>query len=62
METKWCCSKCGALLGVDDGKQVAIRYKEAQYLVGGTDYAVTTVCRQCHTLNSTGSPNEANER
>lgn len=51
MEWKWHCSECETLLGVERGVRLHLRYKQAQYIVGGSDYNVTAVCRNCSTVN-----------
>lgn len=51
MEREWRCRKCRTLLGVECGRRLHLRYKQAQYLVDGDDYCVVAVCRNCTTVN-----------
>ena len=51
MEGKWRCEKCGALLGVEHGRHMCLRYKQAQYVVKGGDCSIIAVCRKCSTVN-----------
>ena len=51
MEKKWHCKKCETVLGVEHGTRLDLRYKQAQYIVGGSDYDVIAVCRKCSTVN-----------
>lgn len=48
MKHEWRC-KCGKLLGVIDSGRIHIRFTRGyQYMVG---FPVSTVCRDCGTLN-----------
>ena len=51
MHEEWRCEQCDALLGKEQGESLHLRYKQRQYVVDGGDYRVTTVCRNCSTLN-----------
>lgn len=50
---EWRCRSCGLLLGVAQGREIEIRYKDARYLVDG---AVRTCCRRCGETNVRGCP------
>ena len=50
MEREWRCKQCDTLLGVERGAQMLLRYKQAQY-VGGGEYTVTAICRNCSATN-----------
>jgi RNase P subunit RPR2 len=41
---EWRCWKCDTLLGVEEGGELHLKYKEAQYHVRG---AVKATCRRC---------------
>jgi hypothetical protein len=43
-ERKWWCPRCGALLGIERGGEVELKYKVALYRVRGT---VEATCRRC---------------
>jgi hypothetical protein len=48
MKKEWRC-KCGKLLGIFEGGRLHIRFARGyQYMVG---FPVSTVCRDCGTLN-----------
>ena len=51
MQREWRCSECNSLLGVENGAHLHLRYKRAQYVVGGGDYNVMAVCRNCSAIN-----------
>lgn len=51
MKKEWLCEKCETLLGVEHGARLHLRHKQAQYIVGGRDYSVIAVCRNCATAN-----------
>jgi len=51
MEREWRCKECDTLLGVERGARLHLRYKQAQYVVDGEDYAVLAICRNCSTVN-----------
>jgi RNase P subunit RPR2 len=51
MEREWRCKKCNTLLGVERGARLHLRYKQAQYVVDGSDFNVLAVCRNCSTVN-----------
>lgn len=49
MEQEWRCTQCGKLLAVMRGDRLHIRLaRRNEYLVG---FPVTSVCRNCGTLN-----------
>lgn len=58
MEKEWRCKKCNTLLGAEQGSRLHLRYKQAQYIVGGEDYNVIAVCRNCSTVNEKCSGTE----
>jgi phage FluMu protein Com len=58
MEREWRCKKCDRLLGVEHGPRLHLRYKQAQYVVVGTDYNVIAVCRNCSTVNERNGTQE----
>jgi RNase P subunit RPR2 len=41
---QWRCPGCGNLLGVRNGTEIEVRYKDARYVVTG---AVRAHCRRC---------------
>lgn len=51
MEVEWRCKECDTLLGVRTGARLHLRYKQAQYIVDGSDFSVIAVCRSCFTVN-----------
>ncbi|MFH1689271.1 MAG: hypothetical protein ABIE42_03430 [Candidatus Eisenbacteria bacterium] len=49
MEQEWRCTRCDKLLAVVRGERLHIRFARGhEYLVG---FPVTSVCRNCGTLN-----------
>ena len=58
MEKEWRCKECETLLGVDRGARLYLRYKQAQYVVDGSDYSVIAVCRNCSTVNERVKPED----
>lgn len=59
-ETEWRCTCCGALLGIERGSSVELKYKQTTYLVERG--LVTTRCRRCGTgsrLDQTARSKEA---
>ena len=57
-ESEWRCRRCGALLGVERGGRLHLKYKTAQFMVRGS---VIAVCRRCSELNETESPRTRQE-
>ncbi len=45
---QWRCSSCALLLGMRNGSEIEVRYKDARYVVSG---AVRATCRRCGTEN-----------
>ncbi len=41
---QWRCPGCGLLLGVRNGSEIEVRYKDSRYVVSGT---VRATCRRC---------------
>lgn len=54
MEVEWRCRRCGTLLGIVSGDRLHLRYKDAQYIVCGTDPEVIAVCRSCKSVDEWG--------
>ena len=53
VETKqWRCPGCGLLLGMRNGREMEIRYKDARYVVAGM---VRATCRRCGRETSTAT-------
>lgn len=48
-ERPWRCCACRALLGIERGQHLHLRYKTAEFIISGL---VTTTCRRC------GAPND----
>lgn len=60
MEVEWRCARCGKLLGVFEDERLHIRFSRGhEYLVG---FPITTVCRNCHTLNEVLEPDNKEDR
>jgi hypothetical protein len=58
----WHCEECERLLGKDCGSGLELRYKEARFLVRGTDYTVIAACPRCSSNNERGRhAREANQ-
>ncbi len=51
-ESRWMCSDCGTLLGIKRDGVLHVRYKEAQYVIGGVSAIVTSACRHCGAINA----------
>ncbi len=51
MEVEWRCKRCSTLLGIVSGNRLYLRYKDAQYIVCGTDPEVIAVCRTCKSVD-----------
>jgi RNase P subunit RPR2 len=51
MEKEWRCKDCNTLLGVERSPRIHLRYKQAQYIIDGTNYSVMAVCRKCSAVN-----------
>lgn len=49
--TEWRCQECNTLLGVERTPRLILRHKQVLYVVGGADYTVTAVCRNCSAVN-----------
>lgn len=58
MKREWRCKKCNTLLGVEQGVRLHLHYKQAQYIVDGTDYNVIAVCRGCSSINERNGTQE----
>ena len=58
---EWRCSRCGALLGVEQRGKIHLKYKAVQFVVEGS---ITTECRRCaeqNQIESNHPPPPANE-
>lgn len=51
MARPWRCSKCKALLGINESGSLSVRHKKAQYIIDGKEFKITTACRRCAQLN-----------
>ena len=53
---EWRCGSCRALLGVQRGRAIHVRYKDAEYLVTGS---VVAICRRCGARSTARSDADA---
>jgi hypothetical protein len=51
LPANWRCMNCSGKLGVKDGTCLVVKYKDLQWVVDGSDFNVTILCRHCSTLN-----------
>lgn len=49
MGREWRCKDCGKLLGVMEGANLILRYKEMEVVV--TEGRITAVCPKCHRIS-----------
>lgn len=61
MRQEWRCTKCNTLLGMSHEMRLHLRYKEAQYIIGGGNFYVTAVCRKCSSINEWHNSSPANK-
>lgn len=57
-EKEWRCKDCDTLLGIERGSRLYLRYKQAQYVVDGSNYNVIAVCRNCSAVNERSGTRE----
>lgn len=48
-QARWHCRACGALLGIQQGDELHVKYKDVQHWVSGR---CRHVCRRCGSMNT----------
>lgn len=53
IERRWTCSQCGSLLAVDRADRLHVKIRKLHYIIDGSDFRVTAICRHCGTVTET---------